>query len=191
MSTRNFFKRQWPLIGLSVLLAMVSFYLIRSRNDLIEISALKDIIPGEGLKLKEIHYMDDNPDKGLKWDLDAGEVRFSGDKKSMFFNEFRLSLESENRPWFKLKGNEGSYSRDSGEIHLSGNLEGLSENGYSIITEHILINEKSGQLSAQGAVKIRGPYLSVEGKGLFVDLEKETLKVLSDVTTTVEKGFVI
>jgi hypothetical protein len=40
-------------------------------------------------------------------------------------------------------------------------------------------------LSTDRRVKIFGSFFSVEGRGLFVDLEKESLKVLSDVTTIV------
>ena len=182
-----FFKRQWPLLGIGAVVALVCFYIIRSGGELTGEPILREIISGEGLKLKDIHYMHDNPDEGLKWILDAGEVRFSGDKRSIFFHEFRLRVEPENRPLFELKGEKGDYSRDSGEINLWGDLEGISGNGYKIVTEHMVINEKRGHLGTQELVKIFGPFFSVVGRGLFVDLEKERLRIESDVTTVFNK----
>ena len=183
----NFLKRQWPLVGIGILLGVVVFYLIRSGRDIIQDFPLKEIVAGEGLRLKDIHYSQDDPDKGLKWVLDAKEVRFSGDKSSIHFNEFRLTVEPENRSSFRLKGKRGDYSRDSGEINLWGDLEGFSGNEYRIATEHILINEKRGHLSTEKPVKIFGSFFSVTGRGLFLDLEKRRVKILSDVTAIVNE----
>ena len=70
-------------------------------------------------------------------------------------------------------------------MNLWGNLEGVSGNGFKIVTDHILINEKRRQLSTDRPVKIIGPYFSVHGRGLFVDLEKETLKIHTNVTAVI------
>ena len=184
-------KRQWPLIGLGLVVALVAFYLIRSGKEYAQRSFLWEAIPGDGAKLKDIHYTQDDPDKGLKWVLDAREVRFSEDKRSILFRDFHLKVEPENRPYFELNGKKGDYSRDSGEINVWGNLEGFSGNGYRIVTEHLLINEKRGHVSTEKPVKIFGPFFSVAGQGLFVDLEKERLRILSDVTTILDQGSLI
>jgi LPS export ABC transporter protein LptC len=184
-------KRQWPLIGLGLVVALVAFYLIRSGKEYTQRSFLWEAVSGDGAKLKDIHYTQDDPDKGLKWVLDAREVRFSEDKRSMLFHDFHLKVEPENRPYFELNGKRGDYSRDSGEINLWGNLEGFSGNGYRIVTEHLLFNEKRGHVSTEKPVKIFGPFFSVAGQGLFVDLEKERLQILSDVTTILDQGSLI
>jgi LPS export ABC transporter protein LptC len=184
-------KRQWPLIGLVVLLATVAFYLIRSGTEIIQEPLFRKVIPAEGLKLRDIHYTHDDSDKDLKWILDAREVRFSGDKSRIFFRDFRLTVEPENRVPLELKGKKGDYCRDSGDINLRGDLEGNSRNGYSFTTDHVLINEKSECLSTDGVVKITGPFFSVEGRGLFLDMEKQRLNILSDVTTIIEKKSLI
>lgn len=188
---RTFFKRQWPVIGLAVLLLVVAFFLIKPGKEVVQEPVVRETRPGEGLKLEGIHYTQADPDKGIKWVLDAREVRFSGDKTTISFDDFRLRIEPENRPLFKLKGKKGDYSRDSGEIKLRGDLEGFSGAGYRIRTDDILINEKSGYISTDEPVKIFGTTFSISGKGLFMDLKKKRFRILSDVVTIIEKGSLI
>ena len=184
---RGFLKRQWPILGLGILLTVVSFYLVKSGKKVIRETLVEDIMPGEGHQATDIHYAQNNPDKGMTWALEAKEMRSSGDKNSIAFNEFRLKVTPKDRPLIELTGARGDYSRDSGEINLWGNLEGFSGNGFKIFTDHILINEKSRQLTSDKPIKILGPFFSVDGRGLFVDLETETLNILTDVTAVINK----
>ena len=181
---KGFLKKQWPLLGLGAVLVLVSFYLIRSGKEIIKKPILNEIA-SQGVNLKDIHYVHDDQDEGMKWVLDAVEVRFSKGRDNIIFNDFVLTVEPKNRPWFKLKGKKGDYSRDSGEIELWGDLEGYSGNGYRFIAEHLLINEKNSYLSTHKPVQIFGPFFSVEGLGLFFDFKKENLKILSNVTATI------
>ena len=184
-----FLKRHWPLLGLCGLILLVMFYFFKSGKDLIKAPALlKNLMSGEGLKLEDVHYTQDNPDKKMKWVVDAREVRLSGDGKNVEFFDFKLKVEPENRPWFTLNGKKGNYSKDSGKIELFGSIDGVSSDGYRILTEYVLINEKEGQLSTDRPVKIFGPFFEVEGKGLFADMKQEKIKVLYDVTTTISQG---
>ena len=183
----NLLKKHWPLILIGVLLTVVSFYLAKPGKEIVQGPVAEDIAPKEGLKLKDIHYTQDDPDARIKWVLDAKEVTFSEDKNFIIFDDFRLEMLPEDRPWFKLNGQKGEYSRDSGDMRLWGNLKGSSQNGYRITTELIRINEKQGYMKTDKPVKIFGPFFSVKGRGLFIDLEKESIKILSDVTTTIFK----
>jgi LPS export ABC transporter protein LptC len=191
MRMRISFKRQWPILGLAVLLLVVAFFLIKPGKEVVQEPIVHETLPGEGLKLEGIHYTQADPDKGIKWVLDAREVRFSGDKTTISFHDFRLRIEPEQRPLLKLRGKKGDYSRDSGEIKLRGDLEGFSGAGYRIRTDDILINEKSGHVSTDKPVKIFGTTFSITGNGLFMDLKKKRFRILSDVVTIIEKGSLI
>ena len=170
------------------MLVVVAFYLAKSGKDLVKTTAfLKNIVSGEGLELKDVHYRQDDPDEKVKWVLDAEEVRFSEDMKTIRFYNFKFRNEPEGKPWFKLTGKRGNYFKDSGKIELWGNLEGFYGNKYKIFTDYVLINEKLGHLSTEKPVKIVGPFFDVKGKGLFADMTEEKIKILSDVTTIINK----
>jgi len=168
-------------------LALVAAYLIRSGKDIFHNAALEKVISGEGITLKDIHYTQDDPEKGMKWVLDAGEVKFSDDRQFIAFHDFRLQVSPAHRPSFEVTGNKGDYSRASGELNLQGNVNGISEDGYRVITESMRVDEKKGILTNDEPVQILGPFFSVKGEGMFVDLRKKRLKILSRVTTVIKE----
>ncbi|MCF8145970.1 MAG: LPS export ABC transporter periplasmic protein LptC [Deltaproteobacteria bacterium] len=180
-------KRHWPLLGLGALLLIVAFYLAKSGKELVKTTALlKDMVSGEGLKLEDIHYRQNDPEDKIKWVLDAEEVRLSEDKKVVRFYGFDLMVEPEARPGFKLSGKRGNYFKDSNQIELWGELKGLYGNDYQIFTEYLLVSDNFGRLSTDRPVRISGPFFTVKGQGLVADLPNETIRILSDVTTTLK-----
>jgi LPS export ABC transporter protein LptC len=183
----KFIKKQWPLLGLGLMILVISFYILRFENIKVGEAVLEKITPGEGLKLEDIEYKQDDPGKGIKWILHAKEVNLTDNNKFVTFRDFKLRLDPENRPSFSLKGEKGEYSRDSGNIQLEGALEGVSDNGYTVQAEKVSIDENTGKMSSREPVKIFGSSFLIEGLGFTVDLKSETIKILSDVTTKIEK----
>jgi LPS export ABC transporter protein LptC len=187
----KFFKKHWPLAGIGLLLAVVAFYLVQAQKE-----AIKELVPFEvdfeqGLKLKNIHYTQDDPDEKVKWVLDATEATFSKDKRFVHFKNFRLKLEPENRPSLELEGLRGVYDKKAGTMTLNGNLRGRTDHGYSILTEGAVYHQKKGDIESDDPVKITGPFFSVEGRGLYFNVKKEILVVRSHVTTSVENQAVV
>jgi len=184
---KRFLKKHWPLLGIGLLLLVGGLYMMGAKSQIVKESVLSEILPEEGLKLKNVSYSQNDPDKGMKWTLDATEVKFSKDKTFISFKDFKLKLWPQNRPSVKLEGSRGDYNRKSGEINLRGDLQAYTDNGYRIITDHIIYQEKEGYLRTEEPVTITGPFFSVAGRGLHYNLEKENLRIISDVTTRIEK----
>lgn len=180
-------KRHWPLLGLGVLLLVVGLYLAKSGRELIKTTALlKDMVSGEGLSLKEIHYRQDDPEAKVKWVLDAQEVRFSEDKRTIQFYDFDLKVDPEGKPGFNLRGKRGNYSKDSNTIELWGELKGFYGDNYQVLTDHLVVGDNLGTLRTETEVEITGPFFTVTGRGLLADLTNETIRVLANVTTTLK-----
>jgi LPS export ABC transporter protein LptC len=179
----KFLKRHWPLVCIGFVLIVVGLYVVQSHTNLIQSSLLNNLVSEEGLQLKNIHFTQNDSDKGMKWVLDAKEVRFSKDRRFFSFREFRLRLKPVNRPSMELKGQSGNYDKDSGEIDLRGDLQGSTDNGYKLLTEHLLYQQKDGYLKTEEPVTIIGPFFTVAGRGLYFNPEKETFRLNSDVIT--------
>lgn len=175
-------------MGLVVLLTIISYYLIKSQHEITQDMVSTVQVTDNGLKLENIHYIQNSPDEGVKWVLDAKQVEFSRDKTLMSFRHFRLKLNPENRTAIQLEGESGDYNKSSSELHLRGDLQGQTDNGYRIFTDHILYRQKEGCLKTDKPVKIIGPFFSMEGQGLYLNLDGETLRIISDVTTLIKRG---
>ena len=185
---KSFLKRHWPLVGVLVLLLAVGFYFAKAGRDFIKTTAfLKDVISGEGVELKDIHYRQNDPDGKIKWALDAKEVRLSEDRKTIRFFDFYLEVEAEGRPGVSLRGEKGIYCKDIGKIELRGKLVGSYGTEYRFLTEHVVINEKKGTVNNEEPVEISGPFFTVKGKGLFADLSENRVNILSNVVTTINQ----
>jgi LPS export ABC transporter protein LptC len=181
------FIKYSPLAIILLLLIIIGFYLIKARHQVTIDLALLDANSGEGLRMTRLHFIQNNPDEGMKWILDAEQGTSSKDMQHIQFEHFRLKLEPENGPSVELEGGGGEYDKNTYEINLQGDLQGITDTGYKILTNHMVFHQKERTIKSEEPVKIIGPFFSVEGKGLFMNMETDTLRVLSDVTTRIDK----
>ena len=106
-------------------LLVVGFYLYEVRkNPILKQVMQTEFSTEEGVKLKNIHYTQKDPEKNLTWLLDAKEVTFSEDRQVMTFRNFKLRLESKDRPAIELQGKRGDYNKKTEIITLHGDLLG-------------------------------------------------------------------
>jgi LPS export ABC transporter protein LptC len=175
-------------MGVGLLLVLVGIYVLRSGKELFHDSVLEQAVSGQGITLKDIHYTQEDPAKGIRWVLDADEVHFSEDRQIISFHAFHLKVLPAGRPALRLTGDNGEYSRSTGKAKLWGNLEGQTQDGYRIVTERMLFDERNGVVTNDKPVQLFGSFFSISGTGMFADLRKERMKILSKVTTIVREG---
>ena len=182
----RFLKRHWPLLGIILLLTVALFYLFSSYKEILGKPALMNVFSGEGFKLEDVHYSQNNPEKGIRWTLDAREARISKDRQFISFRQFRLKLETKDRPSIEIEGENGEFDKGSGELNLRDNVKGRTENGYRIMTDHVLYQQKEGFLKTDAPVSIIGPSFSLKGRGLYLDIKREYLSLQADVHAVIE-----
>jgi LPS export ABC transporter protein LptC len=184
-----FFKKHWPLVGIALLLLVAALYIFGTPKSDDEGGGFSDMLLEKGVELTEnITITQENPDKGVKWVLKAKKIGFSDNQTAYSGTDFLLKLEFKDGARIELKGEEGEYNRNSGEITLRGNVNGQTEDGYRFVTDHILYREEKGSIETDAPVKIYGPFFSVYGKGLDFNLEKGDLRILADVKTYINQN---
>lgn len=181
----KFLNKNWPLIGVALLVLIVALYLGRSRKEVVKKHILSDLVSSEGVKLEDIHFTHESAGEGVKWAMDAREVKISEDGQRISFTSFRLRLEPPNRPVVHLEGREGRYDKATGEIHLRGDLRGRTEDGYTFSTESAVYSQKEGRLATDAPVSITGPLFSLEGVGLTYNVAEEKLAINAKVSTMI------
>jgi LPS export ABC transporter protein LptC len=178
-----FFRKHWPLVGIVLLLLVAALYIFGTPKSGEEGAGFTEMVLEKGVDLTEnITITQENRDKGIKWVLEAKEIKFSDNRATYSGTDFRVKLELKDGARIELKGEEGDYDRNSGEITLRGNVNGQTEDGYRFVTDHLLYREDKGSIETDAPVKIFGPFFSVSGQGLDFDPEEKVLRILADVT---------
>ena len=181
----KFLRKHWPLVAMAFLLAAMTVYLFQARMQPVEQKAAQDKESEEGIRLKDIHYVQDDPAHKVKWELDASEAKLSKDQQFVTFANFHVTLKPENKPVVTVQGKQGEFDKRTGLLVLQGDLAGETEDGYRFTTEQAVYHHKEGYLETDKAVKISGTFFTIEGKGLLLDLGKENLQILSNATTLI------
>jgi len=170
---------------MGLLLAAMTVYLFQARREPVQQKAAQDKESEEGIRLKDIHYVQDDPAHKVKWTLDASEAKLSKDQQFVTFVNFHVTLKPQDKPVVTVQGKQGEFDKRSGRLVLQGDLVGETEDGYRFTTEQAVYHHKEGTLETDQAVKISGAFFSIDGKGLLLDLGKEKLQILSNATTLI------
>ncbi len=176
-----------PLIGVVLLLSVIGFYLMKSEGEHIDETIPDKAAPTSDISSENFKVTQTDPDKGITWVLEAEEGDYSLKNEVGRFKKFKIKIHAEDGLDFELEGKNGEYNSSKNEITFSGELEGKTSNDYMVYAEHLLLNGKEGTVKSDDIVTFVGPFFRITGKGLFMDLNRETLKILKDVNSTIDK----
>ena len=176
-----------PLIGIVLFLAAIGFFLIKSERKEPEKITIDETVPAEDISSKKFNVTQMDSDKGITWTLESDGGDYSLEDRVGRFKKFRIKLHAEDGLDFELEGNSGEYNNEKNEIQFSGELKGQTSNGYMIYTDHLMLQGKDGSLKSDEDVTFVGPFFKITGRGLFMDLKKEKLKIMKDVNSTFDK----
>jgi LPS export ABC transporter protein LptC len=82
-----------------------------------------------------------------------------------------------------LTGKQGKVYQDSKNVDVSGDVELTTSDGYQLKTHSASYNHLEKIVSTADPVEIEGDQIRLTGKGMLVDVEAKTFKILSDVKT--------
>jgi len=179
-------KKLLPLIGIGGLILFAGIHVFLDQRKTSSLSASSDDAVPEGIRLKDIQYSHADPKSKTTWLMDAAEVTISMDRRYMSFRNFLLKVHPQDRPRLELTGQRGDYDTETGEMILRGDIRGKTENGYTFETEYAVYNQKRGDLETHEPVLITGPFFSIQGRGLSLDVNREVLRIHSEVTTRIK-----
>lgn len=180
-----------PLVGVVFLLSVIGFFLVKSEKEDIEDLSHDEMVPTADISAEKFKVTEIDSDKDTIWVLEADGLNSSENEDKdeiLLLERFRLKFQKKDGFDLDLEGNNAKYNREKKEIILSGDIKGETSTGYMFNTEHIMINLKENSLKTDEVVTFVGPFLKKgTGKGLFIDLEKETLEILKNVISILDK----
>ncbi len=135
------------------------------------------------LKLNRVHYTETR--EGMKeWELEAASAVYYRDKDIIVLENVRGTFYGKDQESYVLVGERGRFHTQTKIIEVYDGVKIDSSHGYHMRTQSLQYRADQRELTTSDPVEIQGPDMRVQGVGMVVDLNRERLKILGGVTTT-------
>lgn len=135
------------------------------------------------LQLNRVKYTETR--EGIKeWELEAASVRYFEDENTLFFEQVKATFFGKNQETYVLVGKRGKINTQTKALEVFDGVKLDSSDGYQMQTQSLKYQAERRELMTSDPVEMSGPQLRVQGTGLIVELNRQRMKVLKQVTTT-------
>ncbi len=137
---------------------------------------------GADVRLEKIRFVEDK--HGQKtWELEANSIQQYQDQNIIMLEAVKVTYYTKDGRVFIISGDQGKVYQDSKNLELVGNVVLTSSDGYRLKTHSISYQHSGKRVSTPDPVEMEGEQIRLVGKGMLVDMEAKTFKVLSQVKT--------
>ncbi len=134
------------------------------------------------MQMEKIRFVEDK--QGRKtWELEAKSAQQYQDQNIMTLEDVKVTFYSKDGRTFTVTGNQGKVYQDSKDLELSGDVTLNSSDGYRLKTDSVSYRNSERRVTSADPVVMEGELIRLAGRGMLIDLESKTFKVLSDVKT--------
>lgn len=137
--------------------------------------------------LEKIHFVEDKDGKKT-WELEATSIQQNREENLLVLQDVKVTVFTEGARTFTITGKEGKVFLDSKNMELHGDVTVSSSDGYRLTTNSVAYRHEEKKLGTSDPVEIEGERIQVLGKGLQVDMEARTFKILGQVKTRLRSG---
>jgi len=174
------------LIGGIVLVSLRANLRARKASEAVE-KLPKVSTGGADMQLKKIRFVEDK--QGQKtWELEAESVHQYQEQNMMVLEDVKVTFYAKEGRIIYLTGKQGKVYQDSKNVDLLGDVVLTSSDGYQLKTHSASYRHLEKIVSTPDPVEINGEQIRLTGKGMLVDVEAKTFKILSQVKTQLRGG---
>jgi LPS export ABC transporter protein LptC len=182
-------KIQFILIAIAfftIVLVMVS--LIRNAPTPDNSKPMENLPPaGVAMQLSDVHYEQLDQHGVKEWALDAQSAQVFEAEKKIALQSLEVVFFSSEGKGFTLAADHGELYTDSKDVTVSGNVVTTTDEGFKIESDSLRYNSQDRTISTTDKVTLRGNNMVMRGKGMIIDVEKETLSLLEEVKASEQK----
>jgi LPS export ABC transporter protein LptC len=169
------------LIGGIVLISLWANLQERKASEAVE-KRPKVSTGGADMRLEKIRFVEDK--HGQKtWELEAKSVQQYQDQNVMILEDVKVTFYAKEGRTFFITGKRGKVDQNSKNVDLVGDVVLTSNDGYQLKTHSISYRNSEKVVSTSDSVEIEGEQIRLTGKGMWVNMEDKTFKILSQVKT--------
>lgn len=166
------------LIGGVVLVSLRANLRARKASKAVE----KVSTQGADMQLKKIRFVEDK--QGQKtWELEAESVNQYQERNMLVLEDVKLTFYSKEGRVIYLIAKQGKVYQDSKNVDLTGDVVLTSSDGYQLKTQSASYCHAEKVVSTSDPVEIDGEQIQLTGRGMLVNVEAKTFKILSEVKT--------
>lgn len=182
-------KIQFILIAIAfftVILVMVS--LVRNTSPPENTKPMKNLPPqGVAMQLSNVHYEQIDQHGFKEWALDAQSAQVFESEKKVALKKLEVIFFSAEEKGFTLVADQGELYTDSKDVIVSGNVVTTTDQGFQIESDSLKYSSQDRTISTTDRVTLRGNNMVMKGKGMVIDVDKETLNLLEEVKASEQK----
>jgi len=134
------------------------------------------------MNLEKVHFVEDKGGKKT-WELEAQSVQQYEDQNLLILRDVKVTVYTKEGRSFVISGKEGRVHQDSKDAELSGNVILTSSDGYQLRTQSVAYDHHMKKVTTPDLVEIQGDQIRVQGKGMVVDMEARTFRIMNQVKT--------
>ena len=187
-------KKTKIAIMLSILLiggvVLVSLWVnLQERKKMLEEAEKVPNISTDGAdhRLEKIRFVEEKHGKKT-WELEAKAIYQYQGQNILLLEDVKVIYYAKDGRSFTLSGDKGKVHQDSKDMELVGNVLLTSTDGYRLKTQSMSYQHLSKQVRTPDPVEFEGEQIHLTGKGMLVDMEAKTFKVLSQAKTQWKRG---
>jgi LPS export ABC transporter protein LptC len=140
------------------------------------------------VSLQKIHFTETK--KGVKqWDLVAERAEYDKENEVTRLNGIRLVFTGDKSTGdITLTADHGEYFTKSKDVRLEGNVVAKSASGMEFTTSQAMYRAGRSVIETPARVKFSDGKLVVEGVGMELMTETRRIRILHDVTASMQSG---
>lgn len=147
----------------------------------------KILTEGADIRLEKIRFVEDK--HGQKtWELEAKLIQQYQDQNLLLLEEVKVTYFTKDGRVFIISGDQAKVYQDSKNMELVGNVVVTSSDGYRLKTHSVSYRHGEKRMSTPDPVDMEGEQISLVGRGMLIDMEAKTFKVLHQVKTQWKGG---
>jgi len=139
------------------------------------------------IALEKIRLVEDKHGRKT-WELEAKAAQQNNDQNIMILEEPKVTYYTEEGRSLIVTAKQGKVHQDSKDMELLGDVRLTSSDGYTLKTNSLRYDHEKKKVTTPDLVEIEGDSMRLVGKGMQVDMEAQTLKILNGVKTQWKRG---
>ena len=147
-----------------------------------ELQLPKIAFEGADSRIEKIRFVEEK--QGQKtWELEAKAIQQYQGQNVMVLEDVKVTFFMKDGRTLTVSGNHGKVYQDTKNMELEGNIVVSSSEGYQLKTNSMTYDDQEKKIRTPDLVELDGEKMWMKGRGVLVDVEAQTVKVLHEVKT--------